>query len=88
MANKHFVHASTHPKATIRVGRFDVPCTVLSHTDAAAHVRVLTAGGIPEHLTLVREGQVQRARIALRKQGPLGLDLWLDLQRNQDARVA
>ncbi|KQS79835.1 hypothetical protein ASG32_24560 [Methylobacterium sp. Leaf361] len=88
MANKHFVHTSTQPKAMIRVGRFDVPCTVLSSTDAAAHVRVLTTGGIPEYLKFVREGEILYARIAVRKQGPLGLDLWLDLQKGQDARVA
>ncbi len=88
MANKHFTHASTHPTATIRLGSFDVPCTVLSSTDATAHVRVITAGGIPEHLTFVRAGEVRRARVALRKQGPLGLDLWLDLQVAQDARAA
>ncbi|MEE7493043.1 hypothetical protein MOTC310_22265 [Methylobacterium oryzae] len=88
MANKHFVHASTHPTATIRLGSFDVPCTVLSSTEATAHVRVLTTGGISEHITFVRDGEVRRARVALRKQGPLGLDLWLDLQASQDARAA
>lgn len=88
MANKHFVHASTHSTATIRLGSFDVPCTVLSSTEATAHVRVITTGGIPEHLTFVRDGEVRRGRVALRKQGPLGLDLWLDLQVSQDARAA
>lgn len=88
MANKHFTHASTQPTATIRLGSFDVPCTVLSSSEATAHVRVVTAGGIPEHLTFVRDGEVRRARVALRKQGPLGLDLWLDLQVAQDARAA
>lgn len=88
MANKHFAQPSTHPTAAIRLGSFDVPCTVLSFTDATAHVRVMTSGGIPERLTFVRAGEVRRARVALRKQGPLGLDLWLDLQVSQDARVA
>ncbi|MGU3469165.1 hypothetical protein ACLBXO_30405 [Methylobacterium sp. C33D] len=88
MANKHFVHEFTHPTATIRLGSFDVPCTVLSSTEATAHVRVITTGGIPEHLTFVRDGKVRRGRVALRKQGPLGLDLWLDLQVAQDARAA
>ncbi len=88
MANKHFTQASTHPTAMIRLGSFDVPCTVISSTDATAHVRVITAGDIPEHLTFVRAGEVRRARVALRKQGPLGLDLWLDLQVAQDARAA
>lgn len=88
MANKQFVQASTHPTATIRLGSFDVPCIVLSANEAAAHVRVVTSGGIPEHLTFVRDGEVRRARVALRKQGPLGLDLWLDLQVAQDARAA
>lgn len=88
MANKHFIQASTHPTATIRLGSFDVPCSVLSCTDATAHVRVATAGGVPEHLTFVRDGEARRARVALRKQGPLGLDLWLDLQVAQQARAA
>lgn len=88
MANKHFVHASTHLSATIRLGSFDVPCTVLSSSEATAHVRVLTTGGISEHITFVRDGEVRRARVALRKQGPLGLDLWLDLQASQDSRAA
>ncbi|MBY0252725.1 MAG: hypothetical protein K2X54_15335 [Methylobacterium organophilum] len=88
MANKHFTHASTHPTATIRLGCFDVPCTVLSFSEATAHVRVVTAGGIPEQPTFVRDGEIRRARVALRKQGPLGLDLWLDFQVAQDARAA
>ena len=88
MANKHFTQASTHPMATIRLGSFDVPCTVLSSTEATAHVRVLTAGGITEHVSFVRDGEVRRARVAMRKQGPLGLDLWLDLQDQQAARAA
>ena len=75
MANKHFNQAPTHPMATIRLGSFDVPCTVLSSTEATAHIRVVTAGGIPEHLTFVRDGAIQRARVALRKQGPLGRPL-------------
>lgn len=87
MANKHFVHVSTHPTATIRRGSFDVPCTVLSSTETTAHVRVITAGGIPEHLNFVSDGEVRCGRVALRKQGPLGLDLWLDLQVSQDARA-
>ncbi|MEE7503749.1 hypothetical protein [Methylobacterium mesophilicum] len=88
MANKHFVHASTHPKVTVGLGSFDVLCTLLSSTDAEAHVRMPTTGGIPEFLTFARDGRVQRARVALRKQGPLGIDLWLDLQGEQDARAA
>ncbi|MGU3662034.1 hypothetical protein [Methylobacterium fujisawaense] len=88
MANEHFAHASTHRVATIRLGSFDVPCTVLSSTDASTHVRVVTAGGIPEYLILVRDGEARRARVAMRKQGPSGLDLWLDLQVAQDARAA
>jgi len=88
MANEHFVHASRHPTATIRLGSFDVPCSILASDDRGAHVRVLTAGGIPEHLTFLRDGQEQRARVAFRKQGPLGLDLWLDLQVVQSIRAA
>lgn len=88
MANKDFVHASRHPTATIRLGSFDVPCSILASDDRGAHVRVLTAGGIPEHLTFLRDGQAQRARVAFRKQGPLGLDLWLDLQVVQSIRAA
>ncbi|MBP2493646.1 hypothetical protein J3A76_000976 [Methylobacterium sp. PvP109] len=61
---------------------------MLSSTEATAHVRVITTGGIPEHLTFVRDGEVRRGRVALRKQGPLGLDLWLDLKVAQDARAA
>lgn len=88
MANEHFAHASTHRAATIRLGSFDVPCTVLSSTDASAHVRVVTADGIPEYLILVRDGEARRAHVAMRKQGPLGLGLWLDLRVAQDARAA
>lgn len=88
MANKHFAQASTHPTATIRLGSFDVPCSVLSSDEATAHVRVAATAGIPELLTFVRDGEVRRARVALRKQGPLGLDLWLDLQAVQNARAA
>lgn len=88
MANKHFTHASTHPTATIRLGSFDVPCSVLSSNEATAHVRVITAGGVPENLTFVRDGVARRARVALRKQGQLGLDLWLDLQAVQEVRAA
>lgn len=88
MANKHFVHASRHPTATIRLGSFDIPCSVLASNERSAHVRVVTAGGIPEHLTIIRDGEVWRARVALRKQGPLGLDLWLDLQGAQGAQAA
>ncbi len=88
MANKHFVQTSTHPMATICLGSFDLPCSVLSSNEATAHVRVVTAGGIPEHLTFVRESLARRARVALRKQGPLGLDLWLDLHAAQDSRAA
>jgi hypothetical protein len=88
MANKHFVHASHHPMATIRLGSFDVPCSILAIDDGSAHVRVLTAVGIPEHLTFLRDGQAQRARVAFRKQGPLGLDLWLGVQVAQAIRAA
>ncbi|WP_419828571.1 hypothetical protein [Methylobacterium sp.] len=88
MANKHFVHAARHPTATIQLGSFDVPCSVLASNDGSAHVRVLTTGGIPEHLTFLRDGQAQRARYAFRKQSPLGLDLWLDLQVAEDIRAA
>lgn len=88
MANKHFVQASKYPTASIRLGSFDVPCSVLSSNENTAHVRVITAGGVPENLTFVRDGEVRRARVALRKQGPLGLDLWLDLQAAQEVRAA
>ncbi|MER2197239.1 hypothetical protein [Methylobacterium brachiatum] len=88
MASKHFVHPTPHPKATIRLGGFDVPCAILASDEGSAHVRVITAGGIPEHLTFVRAGEMLRARVAIRKQGPLGLDLWLDLQGARDAQAA
>ncbi|MCJ2144251.1 hypothetical protein [Methylobacterium sp. E-066] len=88
MANKHFVPAVPHLKATIKLGSFDVPCAILAYDEVSAHVRVIAAGGIPEHLTFVRDGETRRARVAIRKQGPLGLDLWLDLQAARDARAA
>ena len=88
MTDKHFVRINPHPKAALKLGSFDVPCSILAYDEISAHVRVLSAGGIAEHLTFVRNGEMRRARLANRKQGPLGLDLWLDLQGARDAQAA
>ena len=88
MANKHFVRAARRQTATIKLGSFDVPCSVLASNESSAHVRVIAAGGIPEHLTFLCDGQAWRARVALRKQGPLGLDLWLNLEVVKNIRAA
>ncbi len=32
MSNKHFVQAPSRPKAFLRMGSYDVPCSVLSST--------------------------------------------------------
>jgi hypothetical protein len=88
MANKHFDRTPGHPKAILRLGTFDVPCSVISCDATTAHVRVMTAGGSFGALALVREGEARPAKVVLRKQGPLGLDLWLDLEAVQDKRAA
>ena len=88
MSNKHFDRAPAHPKATLRLGTFDVPCSVISSNATTAHVRVMTAGGFFGALAFVSDGAQRQAKITLRKQGPLGLDLWLDLEAVQDVRAA
>ncbi|WP_449411455.1 hypothetical protein [Methylobacterium komagatae] len=88
MSNKHFVQAPSHPKAFLRMGSYDVPCSVLSSDENAVRVRVMTAGGHFGEVTFVRDGDVRSARITLRKQGPLGLDLWLELEPIEAVRAA
>ncbi len=48
----------------------------------------MTAGGHFGEVTFVRDGDVRSARITLRKQGPLGLDLWLELEPIEAVRAA
>lgn len=88
MANKHFVQPPKHPKASLRMGGYEVPCSVLSSDENAVRVRVMTSGGHFGDLTFVRDGIARGARITLRKQGPLGLDLWLALEPTQAAQAA
>ncbi|MCJ2107901.1 hypothetical protein MKK70_21480 [Methylobacterium sp. E-041] len=88
MANKHFNQAPTHTTASIRFDGEVVPCAVLSLAGSAAHVRVFTTGRVPDEIAFVQDGADQRAQVALRKQGPLGLDLWLDLHAARDAIAA
>lgn len=88
MANKHFDQAPTHATASIRFNGSVVPCAVISVAEATAHVRVFSAGAVPEDIILVQDGEERRARIAVRKQGPLGLDLWLDLPAAQTTLAA
>ncbi|MET3411153.1 hypothetical protein [Methylobacterium sp. 1030] len=88
MANKHFVQASCLPMATIRLGARTIPCAILTSDSTTAHVRVTQPGGISDAVTFVHDGEARPARIALRKQGPSGLDLWLELQLTSDVRTA
>jgi hypothetical protein len=88
MANNQFAQAPTLQKATLRIGSYDVPCSVLISDGSTAHVRVMTAGGHFGEVAFVQGGEVRQARITLRKQGPLGLDLWLQLQPAQAAQAA
>ncbi|MCJ2023277.1 hypothetical protein [Methylobacterium sp. J-067] len=88
MANKQFAQAPTLQKATLRMGSYDVPCSVLMSNGSTAHVRVMTAGGHFGEVAFVQGGEVRQVRITLRKQGPLGLDLWLDLETAHTAQAA
>lgn len=88
MANLHFTHTPNHPKAHVLLGSLSVPCSVLERSTTQARIRVLTTGGFPEHLSVAFEGETRRARVALRKQGALGLDLWLDLLASESAAAA
>lgn len=80
MANKHFTHDVPRKSGKILLGSSIVPCIVLEQSSVSARVRVLVAARLPERLIVEIDGEVRHGRVGLRKQGPLGLDLWLDLK--------
>ncbi|CAO4172815.1 hypothetical protein [Methylorubrum aminovorans] len=80
MVNKHFTHDASGKTGKILLSSSIVPCTVLERSDTSAKVRVLAAASLPERLNVEIDGQAREAHVAVRKQGPLGLDLWLDLK--------
>ncbi|GJD59041.1 hypothetical protein [Methylobacterium dankookense] len=88
MANLHFTHTPNHPKAHILLGSLSVTCSVLERSTTQARIRVLNAGSVPEYLSVAFDDETRRARVALRKQGALGLDLWLDLLASETAAAA